>query len=118
MQFENPQELPTNDLLRDDMLYRITRSDPWYANIINFMVARYVPPGEDKIKLIYESRHHIWDELYLFKVCSDRLLRRCVPAEEGIKIIERCHSSSYGGHYGCSVLMQKSSKVDFLANHV
>jgi hypothetical protein len=24
----------------------------------------------------------------------------CVPAEEGIKIIERCHSSPYGGHYG------------------
>jgi hypothetical protein len=24
MQFENPQELPINDLLRDDMLYRIT----------------------------------------------------------------------------------------------
>jgi hypothetical protein len=28
------------------------------------------------------------------------LLRRCVPTEEGIKIIERCHSSPYGGHYG------------------
>jgi hypothetical protein len=23
-----------------------------------------------------------------------------VPTEEGIKIIERCHSSPYGGHYG------------------
>jgi len=23
-----------------------------------------------------------------------------MPAEEGIKIIERCHSSPYGGHYG------------------
>jgi hypothetical protein len=28
------------------------------------------------------------------------LLRRCVPVEEGLKIIERCHSSPYGGHYG------------------
>jgi hypothetical protein len=64
------------------------------------MVAGYIPLGEDKRKLIYESRHHIWDEPYLFRVCSDGLLRRCVPAEEEIKIIERCHSSSYGGHYG------------------
>ena len=24
----------------------------------------------------------------------------CVPTEEGIKIIERCHSSPCGGHYG------------------
>jgi hypothetical protein len=99
MRFENPQELPINDSLRDDMRYRINRSDPWYANIINFMVAGYVPPREDKRKLIYESRHHIWDEPYLFRVCSDGLLRRCVPAEDGFKIIERCHSSPYGGHY-------------------
>jgi hypothetical protein len=84
MQFENPQELSTNDLLWDDMLYRITRSDSWYANIVNCMVARYVPLGEDKRKLIYESRHHIWS----------------VPAKERIKIIERCQLSPYGGHYG------------------
>jgi hypothetical protein len=100
MQFENPQQLCINDSLQDDMLYRITRSNPWYANIINFMVTGYVPPRADKRKLIYESRHHIWDEPYLFRVCLDRLLRRCVPTEEGIKIIERYHSSPYGGHYG------------------
>ena len=64
------------------------------------MVASYVPPGENKRKLIYKSCLHIWDEPYLFRVCYDDLLRRCVPAEEGIKIIERCHSSPYGGHYG------------------
>jgi hypothetical protein len=37
MQFENLQELPINDSLRDDMLYGINRSDPWYADIVNFM---------------------------------------------------------------------------------
>ena len=100
MQFENSQELPINDSLWDDMLFKVTKSDPWYANIVNFIVAGYVPPGENKRKLIYESRLHIWDEPYLFKVCSNGLLRRCVLVEEGIKIIERCHSSPYGGHYG------------------
>jgi hypothetical protein len=64
------------------------------------MVAGYIPPGENKRKLIYESRLHIWDPPHLFRVCSDSLLRRCVLAEEGIKIIERCLSSPYGGHYG------------------
>jgi hypothetical protein len=28
MQFKNPQELPINDSLRDNMLYEINRSDP------------------------------------------------------------------------------------------
>jgi hypothetical protein len=59
MYFEKPQELPINDAMRDDMLYRIARSDPWYAYIVNFMVAWYVLPGADKKKLIYESRHHL-----------------------------------------------------------
>ena len=59
MRFENSKEMPINDLLRDDMLFKITKSDPWYANIVNFMVAGYVPPGENKRKLIYESLLHI-----------------------------------------------------------
>jgi hypothetical protein len=100
MYFEKPQELPINDTMRNDMLHQIGRSDPWYVVIVNFMVAGYVRPGADKKKLIYESRHHLWDEPYLFRVCSDGLLRRCVPTEEGMKIIERCLSSPCGGHYG------------------
>jgi hypothetical protein len=27
------------------MLLKVTGSDPWYANFINFMIAGYVPPG-------------------------------------------------------------------------
>ena len=69
------------------MLYGINKFHPWYEDIINSMVTGYVPPGGKKRKLIQESRSHIWDEPYLFRVCSDGLLRRCVPAEEGIKII-------------------------------
>jgi hypothetical protein len=48
MQFENPQELPINDFLQDHMLLKVTGFDPYYANILNFMVAGYVPPGENK----------------------------------------------------------------------
>jgi hypothetical protein len=88
IQFENLQELPINDSLRDDMIFKVSKSDPWYVNIVNFMVAGYVPPGENKRKLVYKSCLHIWDAPYFFRVCSDGLLKRCVPAEEGIKIIE------------------------------
>ena len=70
------------------MLFKIMKSNPFYTNIVNFMVAGYVPIGENKRKLIYESRLNIWDESYLYRVCSNGLLRRCAPTEEGIKIIE------------------------------
>jgi hypothetical protein len=66
LQYKETNELPINDYLRDDTLLKITNSDPWYANIMNFIVAGYVPPGENKRKLIHESCFHLWDEPYLF----------------------------------------------------
>jgi hypothetical protein len=48
MEVTNMQELPINDFLRDGMLLKVTDSNPWYANIVNFMVTGYVPPGENK----------------------------------------------------------------------
>jgi len=74
-------------------------SNLWYENIVNFKVAGYVPPGENKKKLQFESRCHLWDDPYLYRVCSNGLLRRWVPMAEGIQIIERCHAAPYGGHY-------------------
>ena len=50
MQVTNMQELPINDFLRNDMLLRVMDSNPWYANIVNFMVSGYVPLGENKKK--------------------------------------------------------------------
>ena len=89
-----------NDFLRDDMLHKVETSHPWYANIMNFMVSSYVPPGENRKNLTYESRSHLWDAQYLYRVRADGLLRRCVPTTEGQKIIEKCHAALYGGHYG------------------
>jgi hypothetical protein len=100
MQITNMQELPINDYLRDDMLLKVTYSDPWYATTVNFMVAGHVPPGENKKRLIYESHRHLWDAPYLYRICSDSLLWRCTPVDEGMKIIEKCHAAPYGGHYG------------------
>ena len=64
------------------------------------MVSGYVLLGESKKKLSYESRRHLWDAPYLYRVCADGLLRCCVPMAEGQKIIEKCHAAPYGGHYG------------------
>jgi hypothetical protein len=77
-------ELPINDFLRNDMLLKVTDSNPWYANIVNFMVAGYVPSEENMRTLQVESRCHLWDDPYLYRVCSDGLLRRCVPMAEGM----------------------------------
>ena len=88
LQHRVTHELPINDYLRDDTLFKVIDSDPWYANVVNYMIAGYVPPGEDKRKLKHQSCFHLWDDPYLYRFYHDGLLRRCVPIVEATKIIE------------------------------
>jgi hypothetical protein len=104
MHLTNRQELSISDFLYDDMLLKVTDSTPWYANIVNFMVAGFVPPGENKKKMIYESKCLLWVDPYLYKVCSNGLMRRCVPTAEGIRIM--------GDTIVYFVLKRRSGKAD------
>ena len=79
------------------------------------MIAGYVPPGENKKKLIFESRYHLWDPPYLYRVCADGLLRRFVPVEEGVQIIEKCHIVAYGGHFGVYMTQAKIWQSGFFS---
>jgi hypothetical protein len=79
LQFEESAELPINDYMRDDTLLKVSTTDPWYTNIINYIVAGYIPPGADKKKIIRDSRLHLWDDPYLYRVCVDGLLSHPVP---------------------------------------
>jgi hypothetical protein len=86
--------------MSDNILLKVSTIDLWYANIANYIMAGYIPHGADKKKIIRYSRLHLWDDPYLYRVCVDGLLRRCIRAFETWKILECCHSSPYGGHYG------------------
>jgi hypothetical protein len=100
LQFKESAELPISDYMRDDTLLKVSTTDLWYTNIINYNVAGYIPLGADKKMIIRDSRLHLWDDPYLYWVCAGGPLRRCIPAFETWKILERCHSSPYGGHIG------------------
>jgi hypothetical protein len=52
LQFEESTELPINDYMRDDTLLKVSTTNPWYANIVNYIVAGYIPQGADKKKII------------------------------------------------------------------
>ena len=66
LQHRDTHELPINDYLRDDTLLKVTNSNPWYANIVNYIVVGYVAPGEDRRKLKHKSPSHLWDDPYLY----------------------------------------------------
>jgi hypothetical protein len=52
LQFEESAKLPINDYMRDDTLLKVSTTDPWYTNIINYIVVGYIPLGTDKKKII------------------------------------------------------------------
>jgi hypothetical protein len=58
LQFEESAKLPIIDYMRDDTLLKVSTTNPWYANIINYIVTYYIPPGVDKKKIIRDSRLH------------------------------------------------------------
>jgi hypothetical protein len=51
LQFKESAKLPINDYMRDDTLLKVSTTDPWYTNIVNYIVASYIPLGADKKRL-------------------------------------------------------------------
>jgi hypothetical protein len=52
LQFEESALLPINDYMRDDTLLKVSTSDPWYTNIINYILPGYIPARADKKNII------------------------------------------------------------------
>nr|XP_009630806.1 uncharacterized protein LOC104120694 [Nicotiana tomentosiformis] len=40
------------------------------------------------------------DEPYCFKICIDNIIRRCIPEIDQAYVLQACHASPYGGHFG------------------
>ncbi|GJY61867.1 reverse transcriptase domain-containing protein [Tanacetum coccineum] len=48
-----------------------------------------------------------WDDPYLFKVCADQVIRRCVFGQEAHDILMACHNGPTGGHHGANYTAKK-----------
>ena len=113
MHFENPQELPINDSLQDDMLYGINRSDPWYADIVNFMVSGYVPPGGDKKNLSRKAVFTYGMNRTFFESVQMACSRDVYPQKRESRLSKDVTHHHMEGIMGHSSLMQKFGRVDF-----
>ncbi|GKD87809.1 reverse transcriptase domain-containing protein [Tanacetum coccineum] len=47
------------------------------------------------------------DDPYLFKICADQVIWRCVSGQEAIDILIACHSGPTEGHYGTNYTAKK-----------
>nr|GEW77424.1 reverse transcriptase domain-containing protein [Tanacetum cinerariifolium] len=49
----------------------------------------------------------ILDDAYLFRICADQVIRRCVHSQEAIDILTGCHNRPTGGHHGANYIAKK-----------
>ncbi|GKB51518.1 reverse transcriptase domain-containing protein, partial [Tanacetum coccineum] len=60
-----------------------------------------------KRKFFKDVKHYFWDDPFLFKICADQVIRRCVSGQEAFDILKACHSGPTGGHYGANYTAKK-----------
>nr|GFA81358.1 reverse transcriptase domain-containing protein [Tanacetum cinerariifolium] len=59
---------------RETLMEMNTEDEPWFADFANYLVSDIMPKGmtyQQKNNFFSGLKHYFWEELYLFKVCSD-----------------------------------------------
>ncbi|KAJ9542484.1 hypothetical protein OSB04_028990 [Centaurea solstitialis] len=98
---EDPSTL--KDEFPDEHLLAIQETTPWYADIVNYLVMGTLPgmlSKSEKDRIKSQAKFYVWDDPYLWKHCSDQIIRRCVPQQEVQSVLRFCHEYACGGHFG------------------
>nr|GEV63374.1 reverse transcriptase domain-containing protein [Tanacetum cinerariifolium] len=87
-------------------------STPWFDDFANYHAGKFIVKGmssQQKSKFFKDVKHYFWDDPYLFKICADQIIRRCVSGQEAIDILKACHSKPTEGHHGPNYTARKTA---------
>ncbi|GJX36401.1 reverse transcriptase domain-containing protein [Tanacetum coccineum] len=108
----DPKEI--NDTFHLETLNMVTFRDdsstPWFADFANYHTGNFIVKGmssRQKNTFFKDVKHYFWDDPYLFKICADQVIRRCVHGQEAIDILKTCHNGPTGGHHGPNYTAKK-----------
>ncbi|GJZ16732.1 reverse transcriptase domain-containing protein [Tanacetum coccineum] len=62
---------------------------------------------QQKKKFFKDIKHYFWDDPYLFRICADQIIRRCVFGQEAFEILKACHEGPTGGHHSANITARK-----------
>nr|GEW17475.1 reverse transcriptase domain-containing protein [Tanacetum cinerariifolium] len=82
----------------------------WFADIANYHARNFVVKrmsSQQKKKFFKDVKHYFWDDPYLFKICADQVIRRCVHGQEAVDILTACHNRPIVGHHGANYTANK-----------
>ncbi|GJS44778.1 reverse transcriptase domain-containing protein [Tanacetum coccineum] len=85
-------------------------STSWFADIANFHAGNFIVKrmsSQQKKKFFKDIKHYFWDDPYLFRICTDQTIRRCVHGQEANDILKACNERPTGGHHGANLTAKK-----------
>ncbi|GJV02483.1 reverse transcriptase domain-containing protein [Tanacetum coccineum] len=91
-------------------------STPWFADYANFHAGNFIIKGmttQKKKKFFKDVKHYFWDDPYLFCICADQIIRRCVHGQEAFEILKACHEGPTGGHHSANLTSKKVFDAGF-----
>nr|GEX40251.1 reverse transcriptase domain-containing protein [Tanacetum cinerariifolium] len=89
-------------------------STSWFADFANYHAGNFVVNGmssQQKSKFFKDVKHYFWDDPFLFKICVDQVIKRCVHVEEAIDILKACHYGPTGRHHGPNYTAKKENSL-------
>nr|GEV42743.1 hypothetical protein [Tanacetum cinerariifolium] len=96
--------------------FRSDSSTPWFVDFANYHAGNFVVKrmsSQQKNKFFKDVKHYFWDDPFLFKICVDQVIQRCVHGQEAIDILKSCHNGPTGGHHGPNYTTKKVFNFGF-----
>ncbi|GJS93798.1 reverse transcriptase domain-containing protein [Tanacetum coccineum] len=88
----------------------------WFVDFANYHAGNFIINGmssQQKNKFFKDVKHYFWDDPFLFKICVNQVIRRCVHGKEALDILEACHNGPTGGHHGANLIAKKVFDAGF-----
>ncbi|GJV97876.1 reverse transcriptase domain-containing protein [Tanacetum coccineum] len=107
---ETSDDSEVDDNFPGETLMEINTKNNLGSRLPQTTLRNIIPKGmtyQQKNKLFSDLKHYFWEEPYLFKVCSDGMIRRCISGPETRIILDQCHHGPTGGHYGPNITAKK-----------
>ncbi|GJV56686.1 reverse transcriptase domain-containing protein [Tanacetum coccineum] len=83
-----------------------SENTPWFADYANFHARNFIIKGmttQQNKKFFKDVKHYFWDDPYLFCICADQIIQRCVHGQETNGILKACHEGPIGAHHSANL---------------
>ena len=113
---EQEKRIEIEENFPNEQLFQVSVQTPCYVDIGNFLSCGLMPPEfiyQQKRKLRTDAKFYKWDDPLVFRRRANQIIRICVPETEQAGIVDKCHSSPYGGHFVRDKTTQKILQSGF-----